>query len=331
MPLVLGYHRVVTDFDSAAQASIEPNLISVETLKHQLEYFAQDYTFVSLDELVASLYQGSREGNKLAAVTFDDGYADVYHNAYPLLRDMNIPFTVFVVSNLIGTDQLLPHDHLYLLVSEAINTSRVDVFRAIGELQDATCQIAKELENELYASSDAFDATRRILDSLNLEGIKTLINRMESRLCLPEDRKQAFRGLSPDMLSEMLGAGVTVGSHTVSHAVLANETADNVRAEVVRSKHYLQNCLNTEIKHFAYPDGSFNALVIAEVARAGYTSAVTTCTHQDRARPELTIPRHLLWEKSSINGFNNLSTAVLSCQANGIFDPATKCSRMHFA
>ena len=61
--------------------------------------------FVSLDELGQRLSEGRRDDRPLAAVTFDDGYRDVYENAFPMLVRKGIPAAVFVVTKLIGTSR----------------------------------------------------------------------------------------------------------------------------------------------------------------------------------------------------------------------------------
>src|SRR5262244_3804026 len=115
-PLVLSYHRVVEEFADHVQNSIPPMLISTSMLEQQLDWVGSRYSFVSLDELAAAMESGKKDPRRLAAVTFDDGYADVYHQALPLLRRKGIPAAVFVVTDLIGTDRLQYHDRLYLLL-----------------------------------------------------------------------------------------------------------------------------------------------------------------------------------------------------------------------
>jgi peptidoglycan/xylan/chitin deacetylase (PgdA/CDA1 family) len=129
----------------------------------------------------------------------------------------------------------------------------------------------------------------------------------------------------------MVAGGVTVGSHTRSHALLANETPEVLHDEVEGSRRALEQRLGVPIRHFAYPDGRFNASAIQAVADAEYRTAHTICTHRDRAHPLLTISRRMLWEKACINGFGRFSPAILDCQVNGIFDPADTCQTQHWA
>jgi peptidoglycan/xylan/chitin deacetylase (PgdA/CDA1 family) len=75
---------------------------------------------------------------------------------------------------------------------------------------------------------------------------------------------------------EMNHAGMEFGSHTVDHPFLTRQTPAQVWHELVDSKWLLQTRLGKPVSVFAYPFGAYNNLVVAEVAQAGYTAAVTT-------------------------------------------------------
>ena len=68
----------------------------------------------------AELEPGWRARRPLAAVTFDDGYRDVYDVALPVLARKGIPAAVFVVTDLVGTGRAQVHDRLYMLLCRAI-------------------------------------------------------------------------------------------------------------------------------------------------------------------------------------------------------------------
>jgi peptidoglycan/xylan/chitin deacetylase (PgdA/CDA1 family) len=71
----------------------------------------------------------------------------------------------------------------------------------------------------------------------------------------------------------LLAAGFTCGSHTMTHPHLAWLSPAACRDELVRSRKVLQDELGHEIRHLAYPFGSFNERVREMAAEAGYHSA----------------------------------------------------------
>src|SRR3989441_10341732 len=124
MPLVIGYHRVVNDYTASAEHYMPGMLIGRRTLERHLDWLGQRYRFLSLDELGARLESGEPFDKPVAAITFDDGYRDVYDHAFPLLTRKGIPSAVFVVTDLIGTSRLQSYDKLYLLIARAFSTWR---------------------------------------------------------------------------------------------------------------------------------------------------------------------------------------------------------------
>jgi peptidoglycan/xylan/chitin deacetylase (PgdA/CDA1 family) len=55
-----------------------------------------------VDEFVAWLLSGAPLARGSVLLTFDDGFMGVYEHAFPVLRDLGWPFTVFLVSGLLG-------------------------------------------------------------------------------------------------------------------------------------------------------------------------------------------------------------------------------------
>jgi peptidoglycan/xylan/chitin deacetylase (PgdA/CDA1 family) len=314
-PVVLGYHRVVERYDTALPLSLPGSLISVAMLERHLDAIGRRYEFVSLDDL-------TRPGNRrraIAAVTFDDGYEDVYHNAVPLLIRKGIPAAIFVVTDLVGTTRLHAHDLLYSSLSRLIPQWSAPRSMLLTRLLDAG--IDEDICMAIVRNPPApLPVTRALLTSLSREQVDRVLELLQSEANVDNrqaQRRRAIRSLTWDMVLSMHRAGFTIGSHTCTHALLTNETRDRVQDEVTASRHALEDRLQSPVSHFAYPDGRFNSSSLAAVDHAGYQFAYTTCPHRDPVRPELTIPRRVLWEYSAVDSAGRFSAAIMHCQASG--------------
>jgi peptidoglycan/xylan/chitin deacetylase (PgdA/CDA1 family) len=330
MPLVLSYHRVVENYTRSATHSISPMLVSAEKFEAQLDWIGKHYDFVDLDTIGRSLESGEEPRRPMASVTFDDGYGDSYYHAYPILKRKGIPMTVFVVTDLVSTTGLQVHDELHLLLATAFKQ-----WKQPGPQLAALADQA-EIEPVIKArlcSPDlaAFARTRLCLELLQHAQIQRLIELLRANVRVTADTLAEFHALSWEMVQHMAANGVTIGSHTKSHKLLVNESWDSMVEETGVSRAELERRLGRPIDHFAYPDGRFNADALEAVSQAGFRYAYTTCMHRDRDKPLLTIPRRVLWENSCVDAFGKFSPSVLSCQINGIFDPAKRCQQTHWA
>ncbi|HYS26971.1 MAG TPA: polysaccharide deacetylase family protein, partial [Vicinamibacterales bacterium] len=101
-PLVIGYHRVVEDFEAEATVEMPSMLTSVGMFERHLDCLGRSFRFVSLDEIGDRLLNGLPFHEPVAAITFDDGYQDVYDLALPVLERKGIPAAMFVVTDLVG-------------------------------------------------------------------------------------------------------------------------------------------------------------------------------------------------------------------------------------
>jgi peptidoglycan/xylan/chitin deacetylase (PgdA/CDA1 family) len=82
-----------------------------------------------------------------------------------------------------------------------------------------------------------------------------------------------------DEVRQLLEAGMEVGSHGITHRVLAGLDGDAQAKEIVESRIVLEAQLGRRVDAFSYPSGSsadFDATARALVEKAGYTCACTT-------------------------------------------------------
>lgn len=101
--VILMYHNVGKPRENAALRSL---YVSPRMFKFQMRYLkTAGFKVVPLTE-IATFVRNGGTGDRLVALTFDDGYRDFYENAFPVLKEYNFPSTVFLVSDLVGKENL---------------------------------------------------------------------------------------------------------------------------------------------------------------------------------------------------------------------------------
>jgi peptidoglycan/xylan/chitin deacetylase (PgdA/CDA1 family) len=315
VPVVIGYHRVVEDFASCAKTCIPSLLTSKQMFERHLDWIGRSYQFVDLNEFGKGLESKSGWRHRIAALTFDDGYQDFYDHAFPVLQKKGIPAAVFVVTDHVGTARVQLHDKLYLLL-----------IRRRGRPLRKPCD---GLDVSHITTMPPYQALRMLVETLPMADLHRVVEALESEDSLPEDILKSFRSLSWETLDRIQRSGFTIGSHTRTHVLMANESPARVQDETAGSRQEMERRLGTTIRHFAYPSGSFNTASVNAVAAAGYQVGFTSCSHRSAEHPLLTVPRTLLWENSSVNSRGFFSGAVLHCQIHHAFDWADTCRQRH--
>lgn len=110
--------------------------------------------------------------------------------------------------------------------------------------------------------------------------------------------------LSADEVLNLHGAGFEFGSHTVTHARLAQIDQNLAKQEIVRSKEFLDSLLGSDTQVFCYPYGSHDSDVRLMVQKAGYKWA---CSVEKGWNDGQTDPFRL----KRVNVRRDTSTAVL--------------------
>ncbi len=110
---ILCYHRFGSDKSKM--------VVSPDDFARQMEYLAQhDYRVIRIADLIEFL-QGKRALPKRAVVvTMDDGYKSTYQYAFPILRRLNFPATIFVYSEYIGVREGLSWKEMQEMVASGL-------------------------------------------------------------------------------------------------------------------------------------------------------------------------------------------------------------------
>lgn len=281
---VMIFHRVLPEPDP-----IFPDEPDATRFAEILGWVGRAFDVLPLDRAVAALQAGKLPPRALA-ITFDDGYADNYTVALPVLQRFGMHATFFVASGFVDGGRMWNDT-----VIEAIRACRV------AEVDLTLLGLGR---HEL--SSPA--ARRQAIDQL-LPQIKYLAP--EERLACVGRIAESCEAAPPDdlmMTSSQLralhGAGMTIGGHTRSHPILAR-LADGDHAEIEGGKADLEAILGSRLSLFAYPNGKPGTDYLAchaGMARdAGYAAAVTTAPGVARQGSDVfQLPRFTPWDRTAL-------------------------------
>ncbi len=106
-PPILAYHRV-----GAFHGDHVPT-VSPEAFKQQMALVARwRYRVVALSELLAQLDSGESIRRREVVITFDDGYQETAQIAWPILKSLGFPATVFVTPGEVGLSGFATWDEI---------------------------------------------------------------------------------------------------------------------------------------------------------------------------------------------------------------------------
>jgi peptidoglycan/xylan/chitin deacetylase (PgdA/CDA1 family)/glycosyltransferase involved in cell wall biosynthesis len=257
---VLLYHGV-SNGDPAAHLD---NLhVPAESFRRQMRWLRKKFTPISLEQALAAMEVGQQLPPNPVLVTFDDAYRNNVEVAGPILKEFKIPITIFVPTDFIEHRRSYWVEELEGLI---ISTTTLALpwgeellwLRSLAERRAAFSKISK-----------------------GLSGLKPT----ERELVWEEIKRQlSSQGINPPFIEPRLTweelrlvqqEGVSIGSHTVSHAILPGLPADQVISELQGSKRELELRLGTPVLALAYPNGSWDPEVRLLTEEAGYACAFT--------------------------------------------------------
>ena len=196
------------------------------------------YKFISIEDIESYYYDGKTYDN-CCHICFDDGDRTFYENAFPVLKEMNVPTTLFVSPRIISRE-----NNYWFQEIEYINNHIDDVL-----LKATVCEVL----NCNYSLVEKYSILS-ILKCMQLKRILQVIEIIKERYNIHINERC---NITKDQLFELNNSDlVTIGAHTMNHPILSNETNGNAEKEILESVEDLSMMIDRDIKYFAYPNGT---------------------------------------------------------------------------
>lgn len=280
--MILLYHRV-------ARSESDPWSLCV-TPEHFAEHLevVRKHSAVQLAQIQSSGRRFGRRGCSVA-ITFDDGYADNFSQAAPLLERYGLPATFFIVTGYAGGNREFWWDELENIVfASALWSSPVEL-----TIDGITHSFQMESE---AARERLFFVLYGFLQPLAHETRLELLDELSRRSFQIPRARPSHRAMNRNEIAKLAGTNLfEIGAHTITHPKLSAQPAATQRAEIQGSKTWLEDLLGKPVASFAYPYGGRHhyAQIAVEAARdAGFRNACTTAARDvTKTEAPLELPR----------------------------------------
>lgn len=266
--LAVMYHYVrPTDADFPAL-----RYLHLDDFRRQLDHLGDTYGFVARDEFEAAI-GGRRPVPEGVVLTFDDGLVDHVAHVLPELERRGLWGAFYVPAGPFLDGRRLDVHRVHALLG------RVDPARVLEALESALTSDdldpaeVDRLRGQVYSSRDDGDAALEVRTLLNYtvqpERRSALLDAVEERV--GRDTEPWY--LDESGLRALVEAGMVVGSHSVSHRVMAQLDAEAQLREISDSFRWLESVIGSGTpRTFCYPYGgahTFTSATEAILERSG--------------------------------------------------------------
>jgi peptidoglycan/xylan/chitin deacetylase (PgdA/CDA1 family) len=275
--VILMYHTIVDQPDRSRGAW---------AIEHARDAFRRQMTFVRermnplpLSELVDRLASHRPLPPNAIAITFDDGYEDNYSYAYPVLKDLEIPATIYLTTGHLETRKTFWWDAIsgMMATTSEKQLDLAELARKLGLPNPLEGAISLRTIDERQQAADyvsgIFKAARLTLRPGAVDAVAELLRVSE----IPQGPPM----LTWKQIAEMRGHGIDFGAHTISHPDLTELSDTDALEEIDGSKQEIESRLRAPVTTFAFPYGTEHHWTpsLARIAqRIGFRSVVSADT-----------------------------------------------------
>lgn len=231
----------------------------------QMDYLRRHYEVVAIDRA----FESPAGGRPRAVVTFDDGNATLHEHLLPIVERERLPVTIYVATGQVADGAIYWFDR----VMNALQTTRPLAIDLDGEgLGRWEIGASRGAANwlrigELLERLKTVEPERREAIARHIEALSKVSERPSFKPLAP---------LSVDQLRDLgRSAWITLGAHSHCHSLLDQIPLGAASESMARSKRLIRDWSGQPSLHFAYPNGNYNATLMREAERLGFSSAVT--------------------------------------------------------
>jgi peptidoglycan/xylan/chitin deacetylase (PgdA/CDA1 family) len=272
---ILTYHGFTDERAPAGIENHERKHVHADDFRAQVTFLKRRYDVRPLREIVQLLATSAPLPKRAVAITMDDGYQSTWRLAFPILRELGAPATIFLATDFVNARKFLWTDRVEYAIGHAA-AGAYDVRYPGGSLALTLADTESRSAADRLVRSTFKALSQAMLD----QAVSSLERVLRIDLGSAATPPLSSLPLTWANAVEMTGSGVvTMGSHTHSHVILSRCDEATAEAELSQSKRIIERELAAPCDLFCYPNGrrgDFDAGTRRLVQATGYACALTT-------------------------------------------------------
>ncbi len=253
--------------------------------RKQMEFFRDNCNVVRMEQVIEAINGGVDLPENAVLLTFDDGYADNYTFAFPVLEEFGFQGSFFIPGKTFTTHQLLDVNKIhYILASADITKLVVDVKEKMDYYRGKEFDYPSTQELwDKYATDERFDGkevifVKRMLQTVLPERLRNRISSdlFEKYVGVTEEQLAYELYMTTEQIRTLKRHGMFIGLHGYDHYWLGNLSPEQMREDITSALDIMDEFIDPKAWVMNYPYGNSNDDVLKFIKAKGACLGLTT-------------------------------------------------------
>lgn len=263
---VLTYHGILPEGYESCDAQLDGGLVMAQNFRSQIQLLKEIYHIVTPEEVRQWVIGEGELPERAILITCDDGLRNALTDMAPILVEEGLSCLFFVTgAPVLANRSAMWYEELFLLLMDAPAGSFT--IEGLG------------LNFDLISRQQRRGAWRILVENLSPRDHRErtrLIEGLHRQLGLPsasqtwnEAYQRRFGLMKAEDMRQLIAVGMSIGSHTLSHPILSQQSSELAWQEIYESRRALEEAIGKPVWALAYPFGDPASVTSREMQMAG--------------------------------------------------------------